>query len=146
MRKILFLCKENSVRSQMAEGIVNNFYKDKFVAYSAGSNPKYVHPMAVSVMKEIGVDISNQRSKSVVEFLNEEFDYVIIVCAGDKKGICPVFPGNTKYTLYWEIPDPAETENLEEFRKVRYILKEKIDTLISKEVENDRGKDCKDKV
>ncbi|MCX7916917.1 MAG: arsenate reductase ArsC [bacterium] len=133
MKKILFLCKENSARSQMAEGIVNHFYKDKFIAYSAGSNPKYVHPLAIHVMREIGIDISNQRSKSVLEFLNEEFDYVIIVCAGDKKGVCPVFPGKVKKIIYWEIPNPTENEKIENFRKVRDLLKEKIENLINTE-------------
>ncbi|MCS7181308.1 MAG: arsenate reductase ArsC [bacterium] len=133
MKKILFLCKENSARSQMAEGIVNHFYKDKFIAYSAGSNPKYVHPLAIHVMREIGIDISNQRSKSVLEFLNEEFDYVIIVCAGDKKGVCSVFPGKVKKIIYWEIPNPTENEKIENFRKVRDLLKEKIENLINTE-------------
>lgn len=134
MRKILFLCKENSARSQMAEGIVNYFYKDEFVAYSAGSNPKYVHPLAIEVMKEIGIDISCQKSKSIEEFVNSEFDYVITVCAGDKKGVCPVFPGKAKKILYWEIPDPAESNNIEEFRKTRDLLRKKIEIFVKSEI------------
>ncbi|MCM8785766.1 MAG: arsenate reductase ArsC [Candidatus Omnitrophica bacterium] len=130
MKKILFLCKENSARSQMAEAIVNNFYKDKFIAFSAGSKPKYVHPLAISVMKEIGIDISNQRSKSVVEFLGEKFDYVITVCAGDKNGICPVFYGDAGETIYWEIPDPARSNDIESFRRVRDLLIKKINGFI----------------
>ncbi|MGB9677570.1 MAG: arsenate reductase ArsC [Candidatus Ratteibacteria bacterium] len=133
MKKILFLCGENSARSQMAEGMVNYFYKDKFIAKSAGSIPKYVHPLAIEVMKEIGIDISTYRSKSISEFINEEFDYVITVCAGDKKGLCPFFPGKAKKIIAWEIPDPAEKNNVEEFRKVRNLLKEKIDEFINKE-------------
>lgn len=131
MKKVLFLCKENSARSQMAEGIMNKFYGEKFVAYSAGSMPKYVHPLAISVMKEIGIDISTHRSKSVEEFLNEEFDYVITVCTGDKKGACPVFIGKAKERIYWEIPDPAENNDLEEFRNVRDLLKKKIDEFVN---------------
>ncbi|MCM8767364.1 MAG: arsenate reductase ArsC [Candidatus Omnitrophica bacterium] len=130
MNKILFLCKENSARSQMAEGIVNYFYKDKFIAYSAGSKPKYVHPLAILVMKEIGIDISNQRSKSVVEYLDEKFDYVITVCAGDKNGACPVFYGDVGERIYWEIPDPAQSNDIENFRKVRDLLIEKIKEFI----------------
>ncbi|HOK56187.1 MAG TPA: arsenate reductase ArsC [bacterium] len=133
MKKILFLCRENSARSQIAEGIVNYFYKDNFIAFSAGSIVKFVHPLAIEVMKEIGIDISNHRSKSIKEFLNEEFDYVITVCVGDKKGLCPFFPGKTKKTIAWEIPDPAEKNEIEGFRKVRDILKRKIDDFISKE-------------
>ncbi|MGC8977326.1 MAG: arsenate reductase ArsC [Candidatus Ratteibacteria bacterium] len=133
MKKILFLCRENSARSQMAEGMVNYFYKDKFIAKSAGSIPKYVHPLAIEVMKEIGIDISTYRSKSISEFINEEFDYVITVCAGDKKGLCPFFPGKAKKIIAWEIPDPAEKNNVEEFRKVKNLLKEKIDEFINKE-------------
>lgn len=134
MKKILFLCKENSVRSQMAEGIVNHFYKDNFVAYSGGSKPKFVHPYAISVMKEIGIDISNQRSKSVIEFLDEIFDYVITLCVGDKDGVCPVFPGKAVKMYYWKIPDPTEVGTLESFRVVRDILKERIEKFIKEDV------------
>lgn len=117
----------------MAEGIINHFYKDKFIAFSAGSHPQSVHPLAIYVMKEIGIDISNQRSKSVNEFLNEEFDYVIFVCSGDEDGVCPVFQGKAKKTLYWKIPNPTKRGNIEEFRKVRDILKEKIEGIVKNE-------------
>jgi len=133
MKRILFLCRENSARSQMAEGIVNCFYKNRFISYSAGSVSKYVHPLAIEVMKEIGVDISNHRSKSVKEFINESFDYVITVCAGDKKGVCPFFPGKAGKVIAWEIPDPAEKNDIEEFRRIRDILKKKIDEFIKGE-------------
>ena len=132
MKKILFLCRENSARSQMAEGIVNHFYKDEFIAKSAGSVIKYVHPLAIEVMKEIGIDISSHRSKLVLEFINEEFDYVIMLCAGDKGKICPFFPGKAKGFISWEIPDPSEG-NIEDFRKVRDILREEISKFIEKE-------------
>ena len=132
MKKILFLCRENSARSQMAEGIVNYFYKDEFIAKSAGSVVKYVHPLAIEVLKEIGIDISTHRSKLVSEFLDEEFDYVITLCAGDKGKICPFFPGKAKNFIAWEIPDPSEGD-INNFRKVRDMLIEKIKEFIENE-------------
>ncbi|MGQ9627284.1 MAG: arsenate reductase ArsC [Anaerolineae bacterium] len=131
-RKILFLCTTNSCRSQMAEGILRNFYGNKFEAFSAGAKPSYVHPFAVKVMAEIGIDISNQRSKSVEEFTGQEFDYVITLCGDYAKEVCPVFIGKAKERLHWNFVDPAEAEGSEEevltvFRKVRDEIKIKID-------------------
>lgn len=131
-RKILFLCTTNSCRSQMAEGILRNFYGNKFEAFSAGAKPSYVHPFAVKVMAEIGIDISNQRSKSVEEFTGQEFDYVITLCGDYAKEVCPVFIGRAKERLHWNFVDPAEAEGSEEevltvFRKVRDEIKMKID-------------------
>ncbi len=126
MIKVLFLCTGNSCRSQMAEGLLRHFGNNKFEVFSAGVNPSFVHPLAIKVMKEIGVDISNHRSKSITEFLGQTFDYVITVC--DKaKELCPNFPGQVK-KIHWSFQDPAEANGSEEerlkvFRKVRDEIK-----------------------
>lgn len=121
--KILILCTGNSCRSQMAEGLLKSF-DDKFEVYSAGTNPASdVHPFAVKVMEEIGIDISFNLPKDVNAFVNEDFDYVITVCDNAKE-TCPVFKGKVKKRLHFGFEDPAkaegtEEEKLEVFRKVR---------------------------
>ncbi len=121
--KILILCTGNSCRSQMAEGFLK-YFDNTLEVYSAGTNPaKAVHPKAIEAMKEIGIDISDNFPKSVNQFLNDEFDFVITVCGGAKKN-CPVFSGKVKNRLHIGFDDPAEAmgtedEILSEFRKVR---------------------------
>ncbi len=125
--KILVLCTGNSCRSQMAEGFLKSFDKNLYVV-SAGTAPsKEVHPKAVQVMKEVGIDISSGKPKSVNEFLNESFDYVITVCGGAKES-CPVFMGEVKHRLHIGFDDPAEVEGTEEyilseFRRIRDEIK-----------------------
>jgi arsenate reductase len=121
-RKILFLCTGNSCRSQMAEGFLRHLASEVFDARSAGINPKGLNPDAVSVMREVGIDISGQRSKHAEEFFKEHFPYVITVCDNAKES-CPVFPGAVKY-LHWSLEDPAaaqgtQDERLKVFRRVR---------------------------
>lgn len=130
MLKVMFLCTGNSCRSQMAEGLANALGKGKIVAYSAGLNPAgFIHPKAIEVMKEVGIDISNYKSKPIDnEFLNL-MDYVITLC-GDAEETCPVTPPNIK-RLHWGLPDPAKATGSEEeilnvFRKVRDEIKEKV--------------------
>ena len=128
------MCTHNSCRSQMAEGILKNLAGDKFDVYSAGVNPTSVHPLAKKVMKEIGIDISGQQSKSVDEFLDKGFDYVITVCDNAKQ-TCPFFPGNHEL-LHWSFEDPAialgsEEERLLMFRKIRDQLRDHIQRLIN---------------
>jgi len=135
IKKILFLCTTNSCRSQMAEGIVKHQYKDGFDAYSAGAKPASVHPLAIKIMAEIGIDISRQKSKSVAEFNSQEFDYVITLCGGYAKDVCPVFTGKTGQRIHWDFVDPAEGDGTEEeilgvFRKVRDEIKAKIDDFV----------------
>ncbi|MGB9721783.1 MAG: arsenate reductase ArsC [bacterium] len=127
--KVLFLCYHNSARSQMAEGLLRNLAGDKFDVYSAGIEPKEVHPMAIQIMKEVGIDISNQKSKSAGELVKEHFGYIITVC-DDAREKCPVFPG-IAVRLHWPFNDPAkatgsEEEKLNMFRKVRDQIKGKI--------------------
>ena len=111
--KILILCTGNSCRSQMAEGFLKSF-DEKLEVYSAGTEPSdKVHPKAVQVMKEIGIDISDNYPKSVDEFLNETFDYVITVCGGANES-CPTFTGKVMNRLHIGFDDPAEATGTEE--------------------------------
>ncbi|PIP20722.1 MAG: hypothetical protein COX40_03235 [Candidatus Omnitrophica bacterium CG23_combo_of_CG06-09_8_20_14_all_40_11] len=124
--QVLFLCTGNSARSQMAEGFLRHLAGNRFEVFSAGVNPTEVNPLAIKVMGEVGVDISGQRSKSVMEFIGQKFDYVITVCDNAKQ-TCPIFPG--KYEkIHWNLEDPAQTKRTEEerlliFRKVRNQIK-----------------------
>lgn len=130
MINILFLCIANSARSQMAEGLGRELLRGIAHVSSAGSQPSKVNPMAVEVLKEIGIDISHQKSKSVDSINKEKIDVVITLCAEE---ICPLFPGNVK-RIHWPFPDPASSkyspdEQLILFRKVRDDLKSKIQGL-----------------
>ena len=132
-KTVLFLCTHNSCRSQIAEGLLRDRAGDKFAVYSAGVEPTLVHPLAKEVMKEIGIDISGQQSKSVDKFLDKEFDYVITVCDNVRQ-TCPFFPGNVE-RLHWNLEDPAEVtgteeKRLKEFRKIRDQLNDHILKLI----------------
>ncbi|MGB9664054.1 MAG: arsenate reductase ArsC [Ignavibacteria bacterium] len=126
-KKILILCTGNSCRSQMAEGFLKSFDKELEV-YSAGTKPAdKVNPKAVQVMKEIGIDISQNYPKMVDQFINDPFDYVITVCDNAKE-TCPVFIGKVGKQLHIGFEDPAdatgtEEEILSEFRKVRDEIK-----------------------
>jgi len=120
--RVLFLCTGNSCRSQMAEGLLRHLAGDRFDAVSAGTEPSAVNPLAIAVMREIGIDISGQRSKAVKEFLGRHFTYVVTVCAGANER-CPIFPGAVK-RLHWPLDDPAGgagsvAERLLVFRRVR---------------------------
>lgn len=123
--KVLILCTGNSCRSQMAEGILRYYGGDQFEVASAGTKPSRVNEIAIQVMNEIGIDISKQRSKNVIEFLGEHFHYIITVCDNAKES-CPIFPGNS-VRLHWAFPDPPHGEAkseavLNEFRKVRDMI------------------------
>ena len=127
-KKVLILCTGNSCRSQMAEGLINHFLTDKWKAYSAGVNPTAVNPLAVQVLSEIGIDISNYSSKSVSEFLQmTDLDLIITVCDNAKES-CPVFPSKVK-TVHISFEDPAdyndepEEISLPKFREVRDDIK-----------------------
>jgi len=121
--KILILCTGNSCRSQMAEGFLKSFDNNLDV-YSAGTDPSdAVHPKAIQVMKEIGIDISKGYPKKVDQFLDDSFDFVITVCDNAKE-TCPIFIGDVKEQLHIGFEDPAEATGTEEeiraeFRKIR---------------------------
>ena len=121
-QRVLILCTGNSARSQMAEGLLRHDGGGKFEVESAGVEPSHVRPQAVEAMREIGIDISGHRSKSVDEFTGQEFDYVITVCDNANER-CPAFPGKTT-RIHWSFDDPAaaegsEAERLSVFRRVR---------------------------
>lgn len=128
-KRVFFLCTGNSVRSQMAEGLLNALGFGQWQAQSGGIFPSYVHPSAIRVMEEIGIDISQQTSKSMDHFINEKFDYVITLCDHAAQ-FCPSFSGHGK-RLHWPFEDPATAvgtleERLAVFRSVRDKLKTKI--------------------
>lgn len=125
-KKVLFVCIENSCRSQMAEGFANFLGKDKIDAYSAGSKPGTgVNPQAIEVMKEIGIDISGHKAKGFADLPIKKFDYVITMGCGD---VCPFFPADRH--INWDIEDPKQKE-IDFFRKVRDKIKEKVANLIA---------------
>jgi arsenate reductase (thioredoxin) len=120
--RVLILCTGNSARSQMAEAWLHYLGGSTYEAYSAGTHPTSVNPLAVQVMAECHLDISQARSKSVTEFLHQPFDYVITVCDRAAEE-CPIFPGKAQ-RLHWSFPDPAaetgsHAERLQAFRNVR---------------------------
>jgi arsenate reductase len=121
--RILILCTGNSCRSQMAEGFLR-YFDPNLEVFSAGTAPSYrVHPKAVEVMKELGIDLSDHYPQKVDEYLSDPFDYVITVC-GHAKDNCPVFQGKVKQQLHIGFDDPAEATGTEEeiyavFRRVR---------------------------
>lgn len=128
-KRVLILCTGNSARSQMAEGLLRQDGENKFEVFSAGVAPSRVRPEAIVVMSEIGIDISSQHSKSVDEFTNQQFDYVITVCDNANEQ-CPVFPGPTT-RIHWSFQDPAmatgpEAERLAVFRRVRDEIRERL--------------------
>ena len=133
VKKVFFLCTGNSVRSQMAEGLLNHLSRGEWKVQSAGIFPSYVHPLAIRVMDEIGIDISQQTSKSMNQFLNEVFDYIITLC-DEAAQSCPAFPSQGK-RLHWAFEDPAVAigtieERLAVFRKVRNEIKNKIEDFL----------------
>lgn len=130
MKRVLILCTGNSCRSQMAEAIWQELGKGDWQASSAGSDPAgYVHPLAVRVLSEIGIDISTNVSKSVSQFEGEHFDLVVTVC-DNAKSSCPVFPSATE-VLHWPFEDPAHATGTDEkklavFRQVRDQIRQTI--------------------
>lgn len=134
-KKILFICTYNSVRSQMAEGLLRGLYGDRYEAYSAGIHPSGINPHAVRVMSEFGIDISGHRSKSINEFRGVKFDCVVTIC-DQAKETCPFLPEG-KRLLHRGFKDPAavrgkEEEVLEVFRRTRDELKDWIEQTFGK--------------
>lgn len=134
-KRALIICTGNVARSQMGEGLLRHFGGDRFEVFSGGLVPSYVRPNAIAVMKEIGIDISEHRSKSLNEFRDESFDYVITVCDHAAQ-YCPTFPGESK-RIHWSIKDPVvigdDEAQLEAFREARDDLKSRIQDFVAKE-------------
>ena len=126
MKTVLFVCVHNAGRSQMAAGFMQNLGKDKVNVLSAGSMPKdQINPVAVEVMKEVGIDISNNQPKILTTESVKESDVVITMGCGDA---CPIFPG--KRYEDWQLEDPAG-KDLETVRKIRDEIKSRIEALLS---------------
>lgn len=116
--RVLILCTGNSARSQMAEGLLRRISGNRFEVFSAGTKPSHVRPVAIEVMREIGIDISGHLSKSVDEFAGQGFDIVLTVCDNARES-CPVFPAKTK-RIHWSIEDPAAVQGSEEVRRAAF--------------------------
>ena len=121
-KRVLILCTGNSARSQMAEGLLRHDGGGRFAVFSAGVSPSRVRPEAIEAMREAGIDITTQHSKSVDEYAGQAFDYVITVC-DNARAQCPVYPAQTE-RIHWSFDDPAASDGdssarLAVFRRVR---------------------------
>ena len=126
-RGVLFLCVANSARSQMAEGLARRLCRGHFRVQSAGSQPSSVHPLAIRVMEEVGIDITGHQSKSVEAIEPQSVDTVITLCTDE---VCPTFL-NQADRLHWPLPDPADTNENEEdqlrrFREIREEISKRL--------------------
>ena len=133
-QRVLILCTGNSARSQMAEGLLRHMAGDRFEVFSAGTIATFVRPQAIAVMAELGIDISNHRSKALDEYLSTPFDYVITVCDNAREH-CPIFPGRVE-RIHWSIDDPAfagntDEERLAAFRRARDELGQKLEGFVA---------------
>jgi len=132
---ILILCTGNSCRSQMAEGFIRNIHFETIDVLSAGIEPKQLDPRAVTVMREVDIDISGHHAKHVQDFLDKNFDYVITVCDGANE-MCPIFPGKAT-VIHKGFEDPprlaenaaTEEEALRHYRRIRDEIREFIEEL-----------------
>jgi arsenate reductase len=130
-KRLLVLCTGNSARSQMGEGLFRKEGGQEYEVVSAGTKPSRVRPEAIAVMKEVGVDISGNRSKSVDEFAGQAFDYIVTVC-DNARDSCPAFPGVGE-RIHWSFEDPAAVEGNEDerraaFRRIRDQIHERVKT------------------
>lgn len=132
MPTVLFVCIHNSARSQMAEAFLNQLCSGQFTARSAGLEPGTLNPLVVEVLREIGLDISGNTTKSVAEMLHggQTFDYVVTVCDEASAERCPVFPGTAR-RLHWSFPDPSRVvgtreERLQQIREIRDSIRGRI--------------------
>jgi arsenate reductase (thioredoxin) len=128
-RRVLILCTHNSARSQMAEGFLRSMAGDRFEVASAGTESTRVHPLAICVMDEIGIDLREQSSKTLDRFLGDKWDYVITVCDSANER-CPLFPGAAS-RLHWSFEDPSavagpDDERLAAFRRVRDAIRARL--------------------
>ena len=134
-KRVLFVCVHNSARSQIAEAFLNSLAGDGFEAVSAGLEPGKLNPLVVEVMKEVGIDISRNQTKSAFDLFKkgELFSYVITVCDAASAEMCPLFPGLLTAQIHWSFADPSVftgtyEEKLAQTRILRDTIKEKIET------------------
>src|SRR5438552_14063759 len=133
-QRVLFLCTHNSARSQMAEGLLRHLAGDRFEVHSAGTEATRVHPEAIAVMAELGIDISGQSSKTLDGYVGQPFEYLITVCDQANEA-CPNFPG-AKQRVHWSLPDPSQVsgdaeQRLAVFREVRDDIRQRINDLFA---------------
>ena len=140
-RPVLFVCIHNSARSQMAEAFLNSVCPNDFVAESAGLEPGTLNPVAVAAMKEVGIDISGNATKSAFDLFKSggQYSYVITVCDEASAERCPVFPAGAR-RLHWSFPDPGALdgtwdERLEQTRQIRDQIRDKIQAWCSESCE-----------
>jgi arsenate reductase len=133
MKKVLFVCIHNSARSQMAEAWLNHLCGERFIAESAGLEPGQLNPLAVAVMREVGIDISAKKTRAVSDVLKdgELFSYVVTVCDETSAERCPTVPGATT-RLHWGFEDPAavtgtDAERLAKVRLIRDAIRARIE-------------------
>lgn len=141
-KKVLFVCIHNSARSQMAEAFLKQMAFDRFDVESAGLEPGKLNPIVVEAMKEVGIDISQNKTKSVFDFYRQgkQYDHVVTVCDESQSGACPLFPGKGE-RLHWGFDDPSKfqgiaEEKLEKVRIVRDNIKQKIREWLEKHFKN----------
>ncbi|MFC1704360.1 arsenate reductase ArsC [Candidatus Omnitrophota bacterium] len=139
-QKVLFVCVHNSARSQMAEAFLNQIGADQFEAESAGLEPGELNPLVVEAMKETGIDISQNKTKSAFDFCKQgrPYNYVVTVCDESNSERCPVFPGSVE-RLHWGFEDPStftgtKEEKLQKTRKVRDQIKQRIEEWVKQSV------------
>src|SRR5664280_1720422 len=132
-KKVLFVCIHNSARSQMAEAWLKHLCGERFTAESAGLEPGKLNPLAVAVMREVGIDMSGKKTRAVSDVLKsgQSFSYAVTVCDETSAERCPVFPGVTT-RLHWGLPDPAavtgtDAERLEKARVIRDSIRDRIE-------------------
>jgi arsenate reductase len=137
-KKVLFVCVHNSARSQLAEAYLAHFAGDKFLAESAGFEPGTLNALVVKAMQEDGIDISKNKTDSLMDFYNEgrHYHYIITVCDEASGEKCPVFPGLLEKRIHWSFEDPSqfqgsEEEKLAKVRQVRDAIKAKIQQFIN---------------
>jgi ArsR family transcriptional regulator, arsenate/arsenite/antimonite-responsive transcriptional repressor / arsenate reductase (thioredoxin) len=131
--RVLFLCTHNSARSQMAEGILRARSGGSIEAFSAGTEPTSVHPLAIRALQELNINISDQQSKNLQDFQGQKFDYIITVCDRARE-VCPIFPEDP-VQIHWSFPDPTEVEGTESqrlssFREIALQLNTRIAYLL----------------
>ena len=136
-KRVLILCTGNSCRSQMGEGWVRHELGDKVDVFSAGTKPSVVHPLAIAVMAEAGVDLSSHKSKPIQEYWGQPFDLVVTVCDSAREA-CPMFPGAAK-RIHESFPDPAgftgtKEEVLGRFREVRDQIRSGLVPIVKREL------------
>jgi arsenate reductase len=140
-KRVLFLCTGNSARSQMAEAWLRALAGEVFEVHSAGTEPRGLHPLAVTVMREVGIEIGHQVSKSADPYLGEPWDFVITLCDHARES-CPVLPG-AREQIHWSFDDPAdpalpEEQRVHVFRRVRDEIKQRLSQFVMTRQGRDR--------